>query len=95
VTEDASRNVFAWMRKGKQGRDRCLVVVNFSPNVYRDYRINVPFPGVWREIFNSDSSYYGGSNVGNGSEVHTSAELVPSLSLTIPPLAALFLVPGT
>jgi 1,4-alpha-glucan branching enzyme len=69
------------------------VVVNFSPNVYHDYPVRVPFAGKWREAFNSDSAHYGGSNVGNVGEVHALERLVPELKLTIPPLAALFLVP--
>lgn len=93
VTDDSDRNVFIWMRKGNAGRERCLVAVNFSPNVYHDYRVKVPFPGAWREVFNSDSSYYGGSNTGNVGKIETSDELVPHLSLTLPPLAAIFLVP--
>jgi 1,4-alpha-glucan branching enzyme len=93
ITDDADRNVFAWMRKGNDARARCLVVVNFSPNVYHDYRIRVPFPGHWREILNSDSAHYGGSNVGNTGAVKTSDALVPELMLTVPPLAAVFLVP--
>ncbi|UYO38655.1 1,4-alpha-glucan branching protein GlgB [Rhodopseudomonas palustris] len=93
ITEDANRNVFAWMRKGNDTRSRCLVIVNFSPNVYQDYRVRVPFPGRWREVFNSDAAGYGGSNVGNGGEVRTLEGLVPELSLTIPPLAAIFLTP--
>jgi 1,4-alpha-glucan branching enzyme len=55
VMHDADRSVFAWLRKGRDPRDRCLVVVNFTPEVYRDYRIRVPFSGWWREIFNSDA----------------------------------------
>jgi len=90
IANDADHGVFAWMRKGTDSRARCLVVVNFTPNVYRDYRIRVPYPGRWREVFNSDSAHYGGSNVGNGGEVEASAALVPELSLTIPPLAASF-----
>jgi 1,4-alpha-glucan branching enzyme len=53
----------------------------------------VPFPGKWHEVLNSDSAHYGGSNVGNVGEVQTLEGLVPELSLTIPPLAAIFLVP--
>jgi 1,4-alpha-glucan branching enzyme len=53
----------------------------------------VPFAGKWYEVFNSDSAHYGGSNVGNIGEVLASDQLVPELSLTIPPLAAIFLVP--
>jgi len=93
ITEDAGRNVFAWMRKGNDTRARCLVIANFSPNVYHDYRVRVPFPGRWREVFNSDSAIYGGSNVGNGGEVRTLDALVPELTLTLPPLAAIFLTP--
>src|SRR6266850_722472 len=93
VTDDAGGNVFAWIRKGNDARSRCLVVVNFSPNVYYNYRVRVPFGGRWREIFNSDSAHYGGTNVGNVGEVHASEGLVPELNLTIPPLAAIFLVP--
>ncbi|MGB5904935.1 MAG: 1,4-alpha-glucan branching protein GlgB [Xanthobacteraceae bacterium] len=93
VTDDAGRNIFAWLRKASDARQQCLVVVNFSPNVYRDYRIRVPFPGRWREIFNSDSAFYGGSNVGNTGVVSTSETLVPELTLSIPPLAAIYLTP--
>jgi 1,4-alpha-glucan branching enzyme len=93
VTDDVNNNVFAWIRKGNAARARCVVVVNFSPNVYHNYRVRVPFAGKWCEVFNSDSAHYGGSNVGNIGEVNTSQGLVPELSLTIPPLAAIFLVP--
>ncbi|MBI5129226.1 MAG: 1,4-alpha-glucan branching protein GlgB [Rhodopseudomonas palustris] len=93
ITEDSARNVFAWMRKGNDTRARCLVIANFSPNVYQDYRVRVPFPGRWREVLNSDAAIYGGSNVGNGGEVRTLDGLVPELSLTIPPLAVIFLTP--
>ena len=93
ITHDSGGNVFAWLRKGHDAHARCLVVVNFSPNVYRNYRVRVPFAGRWREVFNSDSAHYGGSNVGNVGEVRTLEGAIPELSLTIPPLAAIFLVP--
>jgi 1,4-alpha-glucan branching enzyme len=93
ITEDASSNVFAFQRKGREERSRCVVVVNFSPNVYHNYRVRVPFTGKWREVFNSDSAHYGGSNVGNVGEVATLPGPSPALNLTIPPLAAIFLVP--
>jgi len=94
VMHDADRGVFAWLRKGRESHDRCLVVVNFTPEVYRDYRIKVPFSGTWRELINTDAALYGGSNVGNGGAVRTLDEgMVPEVSLVIPPLAAIFLVP--
>jgi 1,4-alpha-glucan branching enzyme len=94
VMHDADRSVFAWLRKGHDTRARCLVVVNFTPQVYRDYRVRVPFAGAWREVLNTDSAIYGGSNVGNAGAVKTLDEgSISEVSLAIPPLAAIFLVP--
>jgi 1,4-alpha-glucan branching enzyme len=93
ITHDSGHNLFAWLRKGYDAHARCLVVVNFSPNVYENYRVRVPFAGKWKEALNSDSAHYGGSNVGNVGEVRTLEGSIPELSLTIPPLAAIFLVP--
>jgi 1,4-alpha-glucan branching enzyme len=92
---DADRSVFAWLRKGRDAADRCLVVVNFTPEVYRDYRIKVPLAGTWREVLNTDAAIYGGTNVGNGGAVRTvdGEGGISELSLTLPPLAAIFLVP--
>ncbi len=94
VTDDANNSVFAWLRKGRDPSQRCVVVVNFTPQVLRDYRVRVPFAGTWREVLNSDAAIYGGSNAGNAGAVSTVVTRdAPELRLVIPPLAAVFLVP--
>jgi 1,4-alpha-glucan branching enzyme len=93
IMDDARGNVFAWLRKGFGERSRCVVVVNLSPSVYYNYRVRVPFGGKWREALNSDSAHYGGSNVGNAGLVEALQANGYELNLTIPPLAAIFLVP--
>jgi 1,4-alpha-glucan branching enzyme len=94
VTDDASNSVFAWLRKGRDPSQRCVVVVNFTPQVLRDYRVRVPFAGTWREVLNSDAAIYGGSNVGNAGAVSTVVTRdAPELRLVVPPLAAVFLIP--
>jgi len=71
-----------------------VCVLNFTPVPRHGYRIGVPAAGYYQEIFNSDSEYYGGSNTGNGA---AAVEPVPwmdfaqSISLTLPPLGAIFL----
>ncbi len=94
VTDDANQSVFAWLRKGRNTRERCVVVVNFTPEVRYDYSVRVPFAGNWREVLNTDAALYGGSNVGNAGAVSAvvTAES-PELRLVLPPLAALYLVP--
>lgn len=94
VTDDAANSVYAWIRKGDATTDRCVVVMNFTPQVLQDYRVRVPFAGTWREVLNSDAAIYGGSNVGNGGRVSTVVTRgTPELNLVIPPLAALYFVP--
>jgi 1,4-alpha-glucan branching enzyme len=94
VANDADRSVFAWLRKGREPRSRCLVAVNFTPQVQRGYRIKVPLAGAWREVLNTDAAIYGGSNVGNGGAVATIDDgPVSEVELVIPPLAAVFFAP--
>lgn len=99
IPDDAESGVVAFLRRAADPRDCVLVVAHFTPVVRPGYRVGVPFPGFWREILNSDAQEYGGTGVGNLGGV--SAEPVPahgmpfSLSLTIPPLAILFLKPST
>ncbi len=94
IADNSAHSVFAWLRKGKNFNDRCVVVVNFTPEVLRDYRVRVPFAGTWREVLNSDAAVYGGSNVGNAGTVSTAVTRdSPELHLVLPPLAAVYLVP--
>jgi 1,4-alpha-glucan branching enzyme len=94
IMNDFDNSVFAWLRKGKGDRERCLVVVNFTPQLLRDYCIPVPFAGSWREVLNTDATIYGGSNAGNmGRVVGSSDNGRHYLRLVIPPLATVFLGP--
>src|SRR5262249_52391141 len=93
VTEDANHNVFAWLRKGFDLRSRCVVVVNFSPNVYQNYRVRVPFGGKWRGASIRHPLHYGRPNPGNVGGALPPKGASPKLNLPTPPLAAIFLVP--
>jgi 1,4-alpha-glucan branching enzyme len=93
ILDDIDNSVFAWLRKGRGERDQCLVVVNFTPQVLHDYRVPMPFSGVWREVLNTDAAVYGGSNVGNpGALISATEGGRHALRLVVPPLAAVFLV---
>jgi 1,4-alpha-glucan branching enzyme len=79
-----------YMRKGLEGAAPILVCCNFTPVLREGYRVGVPHCGHWKEIFNSDSEAYGGSNQGNypgcdttGIEHH---ERPDSIKVTLPPL---------
>ncbi len=93
---DSNHSVFSYIRKA--GNDYLICVLNLTPVPRFHYRIGVPEKRVYTEIFNSDSAYYGGSNLGNWGKVKS--EDIPahgfsySLSLTLPPLAGLIFKPS-
>lgn len=89
-------STLSFIRYAEDKSNWLLVCCNFTP-VVRDYRVGVPANAFYREIFNSDSSYYGGSNVGNFPGVQ--AETIPqhgrpqSINLRLPPLATMVFRP--
>jgi 1,4-alpha-glucan branching enzyme len=60
---DARRSLLSFVRKGREGQ-MMLVLCNFAPVVHEGLRLGVPRAGHWQERLNTDSAYYGGSNVG-------------------------------
>lgn len=94
---DSEQSILSFVRRADD--EFVVVIVNFTPVPRHGYRIGVPQPGGYHEVFNSDSEYYMGSNLGNGDTAMT-AEEMPwmgrdySLSLNLPPLAGIVLKPG-
>ena len=90
---NAEESIIAFLRKGAHAGNPIIVACNFTPVVRTGVRVGAPFGGLWRESVNTDSAFYGGSNVGNGGGVVASD--VPchgrpfSIELTLPPLATL------
>ena len=91
---DADQSVIGYLRFAPDGT-YVAILLNFTPVPRPGYRIGVPAGGRHVEILNSDSSHYGGSNLGNAGGVDAKARpwmnLPYSLELTLPPLAAVVL----
>jgi 1,4-alpha-glucan branching enzyme len=94
---DADQSVISWVRRSRDGR-HAVVVLNFTPVPRHGYRLGVPQAGDYLERINTDSALYGGSDLGNGGRVNAGTQswmgFPASLSLTLPPLAALVLMPA-
>jgi 1,4-alpha-glucan branching enzyme len=89
---DIQQSVISYRRKTEQ--EDLIVILNFTPVPRENYRIGVPIEGTYLEIFNSDSNYYGGSDVGNSqvvTEPITWMNHPHSFELVLPPLAAIVL----
>jgi 1,4-alpha-glucan branching enzyme len=91
---DANQSVLTYKRNARDGSS-VTVALNFTPLPRRDYRIGLPKQGSYREVINSDSHYYTGSNLGNSGLIW--AEAIPwmnlpfSAKITLPPLAGVIL----
>lgn len=88
---DHLNSVLSFVRQTPDCSRCVLVLLNLTPLSRSSYRIGLPQPGFWREALNSDSEYYGGSNIGNAGGV--TAEETPwhnqpwSAEFTLPPLS--------
>lgn len=98
-SHDADNNVFSYIRRAKVPDDYLVIVLNFSPVPRYDYRVGVPDKRYFKEILNSDSQIYYGSNIGNiggvSAEDHSWQGRPFSIKLTLPPLSILILKPAT
>jgi 1,4-alpha-glucan branching enzyme len=88
---DVDHSIILFLRWSEGRRDFLVFACNFTPVPRTGYRVGVPKPGFYREVFNTDSEMFGGSNVCNGLKP-LEADPVPfhghahSLAITLPPL---------
>jgi 1,4-alpha-glucan branching enzyme len=88
---DRAQSIIAFLRRGIGDDALAVVVCNFTPVPRTAYRIGLPRAGHYREVFNSDSAWYGGANLGNAGGIDAVAAPCHgrnySAAVTLPPLA--------
>jgi len=92
---DYQHNCIAFMRKSDDPDETVYVLCNLADDTRESYRIGIPYEGEYIEIFNSQSSYYEGWNIGNSGPLTAQKEPMHgrdySISLTLPPLGVIYL----
>jgi len=89
------QSIFIFLRRSIQAENFVLVLLNYQPQVYREYRMGVPLPGAYREILNTDNDKFGGSGQKNNKFILS--EEIPwhgwdySIKLIVPPLAGVII----
>lgn len=85
----ANENIVVFLRKTRNSEDTLLIVCNFTPIIHEDYKIGVPYPGKYKEIFNSDKKIYGGTGIVNPrlkqSKKEECDERPQSIKIKVPP----------
>ena len=86
----ANENRLVFTRQSRKPEETLLVVCNFSPLVYEKHKIGVPFEGRYKEIFNSDSEVFGGTDVlkkrAKRSKKSECDGREDSIEITVPPM---------
>lgn len=89
------QSVVSFARNSRTSNDQLIVVCNFTPEVYHDYKVGVPKHGTYKEIFSSDAEHFGGSGQTNGLPLETAPSPWQGqdqhITMTIPPLGVSFL----
>ncbi len=90
---DADNSVLSFVRQKSDGSRKVIVIMNLTPVLRPNYRVGLPQGGFWREVLNTDSGFYGGSNNGNFGGVHADEYKTHhqpfSASFSLPPLSVI------
>ena len=87
---DADHSIITFMRYSEEKQESLLVICNFTPVLYENFKVGVPHAGKYKEIFNSDAEVFGGSGHGNPRQKRAKAVSWDgreySISIEVPPL---------
>ncbi len=90
-SNDSMQSAFSFLRKNPESEDTYAIVGHYAADTKTEYRLGLPKSGSWKELINSNSSNYGGTNIGNKGKIE--AEAVPcdgyefSAVISLPPLS--------
>ncbi|WP_163537930.1 1,4-alpha-glucan branching protein GlgB [Gracilibacillus sp. YIM 98692] len=89
--DNHEQSILIFQRKSGKSNEEIFIVCNFTPVVYNDFKMGVPHPGTYQEIFNSDAANYGGSDQRNQGQLTTISETwhgqKQHIKIKVPPLA--------
>lgn len=95
--DNADETILTFIRKGKKPRDFVVVICNFVPVERKNYRVGVPFEGVYEECLNTEMSEYGGVWTKNQGPLKTVKETTNqkdhTIELIVPAMSVLILRP--
>ncbi len=95
--DNNEQGILIYKRQGKNPQDYLLVLLNFHPHTYSEYKIGVPELCDYCEIINSDSEQFGGSGKINSQVLSAQQGAMHGqpyhISLTVPPLGGTIIAP--
>lgn len=95
--QNYNQSIISYIRKGKESDNFLIIVCNFTPAYYEEYKVGVPRLSMYKEVFNSDDKLYGGKDKTNSEEIYPVRGNWNSqpyyINIKIPPLSTIFIKP--
>jgi 1,4-alpha-glucan branching enzyme len=93
---DADQSIISYVRHGDDPKDDLVVLINFDPATYERFKVGLPKAGLWREVFNTDATEFGGSGVTNTGVLYESLKdecdgREDSVIIRVPPIGGVVL----
>ncbi|MBI6872439.1 1,4-alpha-glucan branching protein GlgB [Clostridium aciditolerans] len=93
--DNSNQSILIFMRKTNVPQETLIIICNFTPMVYYDYKIGVPYLGEYKELLNTDSKKYGGSGQTMESTLYAEKKAWHKepyhIKIKVPPMAAVIL----
>lgn len=93
--DNCRQSILIFKRQGEQRTDFSIILLNFQPEAYVDFKVGVPEPGIYREVFNSDREDFGGSGRINPRPLRTKKGGYHGqkqyLTISVPPIGGMIL----
>lgn len=94
---NCDQSIVSFIRKGYEQKDQLIIICNFTPVVYHNYKVGVPFLSDYKEEFNSDLGEFGGSEQVNNVLLKAAEKNWHNqpyfIEVTVPPLAVVIFRP--
>lgn len=91
--DNADENLFSYIRRSDN--KEFVVILNFSPNLYRAHRFGVLSKGTYHEVLNSEQDIWGGCHVVNEKAIKAEAvpynQMAQSITVDVPPFGGVLL----
>lgn len=95
--DNTAESILSFIRQGKRKKDFLIVILNMTPVERRDFQIGVPYPGTYKEVWNTEMEEFGGTwtkaNVDCQTELGDFKQYQQVIKTTVPALGALILKP--
>lgn len=95
--DNTAESILSFIRQGKRKKDFLIVILNMTPVERRDFQIGVPYPGTYKEVWNTEMQEFGGTWTKSNEDCQTEPsdfkQYQQVIKTTVPALGALILKP--